>query len=106
MPNYFEPYNTVVHFISVEELKENHSKMPHGGFVLRSGKTSSETNQIAELSLKLESNPEITASVLVSYSRAFYKMRQQVTTGAITVLDEPISLLSTKSKSELLKEIL
>ena len=106
MPNYFEPYNTVVHFISEEELKEKHSGMPHGGFVLRSGKTSEGTNQIAEFSLKLDSNPEFTASVLVAYARAVYKMKQQGTTGAITVLDVPVSLLSTKTREELLKQTL
>ena len=106
MPNYFEPYNTTVHFISEQELKEKHARMPHGGFVLRSGKTSEGTNQIAEFSLKLDSNPEFTASVLVAYARAIYKMRKQGMTGAITVLDVPISLLSNKSKNELLKEIL
>ena len=106
MPNYFEPYNTVVHFISEEELKENHSGMPHGGFVLRSGKTSENTNQIAEFSLKLDSNPEFTASVLVAYSRAIYRMKKQGLSGALTVLDVPISLLSIKSRDELLKNIL
>jgi len=106
MPNYFEPYNTVVHFISEEELKEKHSGMPHGGFVLRSGKTSNGTNQIAEFSLKLDSNPEFTGSVLVAYARAIYKMRQQGLTGAITVLDVPVSLLSTKTRDELLKQTL
>lgn len=106
MPNYFEPYNTVVHFITEEELQANHSGMPHGGFVLRSGKTGNGTNQIAEFSLKLDSNPEFTASVLVTYSRAIYKMRKQGLTGAITVLDVPVSLLSTKTREELLKEIL
>lgn len=106
MPNYFEPYNTVVHFISEEELKQNHSGMPHGGFVLRSGKTSEGTNQIAEFSLKLDSNPEFTASVLIAYARAIYKMRKQGLTGAITILDVPISLLSTKTREELLKQTL
>lgn len=106
MPNYFEPYNTVVHFISEEELKENHACMPHGGFVLRSGKTNEGINQIAEFSLKLDSNPEFTASVLVAYARAIYKMRNQGITGAVTVLDVPVSLLSTKSREELLKETL
>ena len=106
MPNYFEPYNTVVHFISEEELKENHSGMPHGGFVLRSGKTSEGTNQIAEFSLKLDSNPEFTASVLITYARAIYKMRKQGITGAITVLDVPVSLLSNKTREELLKNVL
>lgn len=106
MPNYFKPYNTVVHFISEEELKKNHSTMPHGGFVLRSGKTSKDTNQIAEFSLKLDSNPQFTASVLVAYARAIYKMKNKGMTGAVTVLDVPISLLSTKSREELLKEII
>lgn len=106
MPNYFEPYNTVVHFITEEELKENHSGMPHGGFVLRSGKTSKDVTQIAEFSLNLDSNPEFTASVLVAYARAIYKMRNQGTTGAVTVLDVPVSFLSTKTQEELLKETL
>ena len=106
MPNYFEPYNTVVHFISEEELKENHNTMPHGGFVLRSGNTSENTNQIAEFSLKLDSNPEFTASVLVAYARAIYRMKNLGNTGAITVLDVPVSLLSSKNRDELLKEIL
>lgn len=106
MPNYFEPYNTVVHFISEEELKEKHNGMPHGGFVLRSGSTSEGTNQIAEFSLKLDSNPEFTASVLVAYARAIYRMKNQGLTGAITVLDVPVSLLSPKTRDELLTEIL
>lgn len=106
MPNYFEPYNTVVHFISEEELKEKHNGMPHGGFVLRSGSTSEKTNQVAEFSLKLDSNPEFTASVLVAYARAIYRMQNQGLTGAITVLDVPISLLSPKTRDELLKEVL
>lgn len=106
MPNYFEPYNTVVHFISEAELKENHFGMPHGGFVLRSGKTSENVNQVAEFSLKLDSNPEFTASVLVAYARAIAKMRKQGTTGAVTVLDVPIASLSNKSRDELLKNIL
>lgn len=106
MPNYFEPYNTVVHFISEEELKEKHSGMPHGGFVLRSGKTSNNTNQIAEFSLKLDSNPEFTASTLVAYSRAIYRMKKQGLSGALTVLDIPVSLLSPKTREELLKNTL
>ncbi|MCF0126279.1 MAG: diaminopimelate dehydrogenase [Clostridia bacterium] len=106
MPNYFEPYNTVVHFISEAELKENHLGMPHGGFVLRSGKTSKNTNQVAEFSLKLDSNPEFTASVLVAYARAIAKMHESGNTGAITVLDVPISMLTNKSRDELLKNIL
>ena len=106
MPNYFEPYNTVVNFISEQELKEKHSTMPHGGFVLRSGKTSQDTKQIAEFSLKLDSNPEFTASVLIAYARAVFRMKNEGSSGAITVLDVPISLLSTKTRDELLKYIL
>lgn len=105
MPNYFSDYNTVVHFVSEEELKEKHSKMSHGGFVLRSGKTSENINQIAEFSLHLDSNPEFTASTLVAYARAIYRLRKQGKTGAITVLDIPAALLSTKTHDELLKDI-
>lgn len=105
MPNYFSDYHTVVHFVSEEELKEKHSKMSHGGFVLRSGKTSSNTNQIAEFSLTLDSNPEFTASILVAYARAIYKMKKQGKTGAITVLDIPVALLSSKTYNEVLKDI-
>ena len=104
MPNYFEPYNTVVHFISEEELHKNHFGMPHGGFVLRSAQTSENVNQIAEFSLKLDSNPEFTASVLIAYARAIYRMRKDGKTGAVTVLDVPVSLLTTKTREELLKE--
>ncbi len=106
MPDYFAPYNTVVHFISEDEFQKNHTSMPHGGFVLRSGKTSKNTNQLAEFSLKLDSNPEFTASVLLAYARAIYKMKNLGTTGAISVLDVPISLLSSKTKEELLNKII
>ena len=106
MPNYFEPYNTVVHFISEEELLKNHSTMPHGGFVLRSGATSEGVNQIAEFSLKLDSNPEFTASVLVSYARGIYKLNKEGKTGAVTVLDVPVSYLLPKTKDEILKDLL
>lgn len=106
MPNYFEPYNTVVNFISEEELKEKHNTMPHGGFVLRSGKTSEGKKQIAEFSLKLDSNPEFTASVLVAYARAIARMKLKGMTGAVTVLDIPFSALSIKTREELLKEII
>ena len=106
MPHYFEPYNTTVHFISEQELKENHSGMPHGGFVLRSGTTSEGKTQIAEFSLKLDSNPEFTASVLIAYARAIHKMKNLGLTGAITVLDVPVGLLSNKTQEELLKNII
>lgn len=103
MPNYFEPYNTIVHFISEQEFDREHVGMPHGGFVLRSGKTSSNNKQIAEFSLNLDSNPEFTSSVLVAYARAVYKLSKEGKNGAVTVLDIPVSYLSTKTKEELLK---
>lgn len=106
MPNYFADYDTNVYFISEEELKENHSKMPHGGFVIRSGQTGEGNNQIVEFSLKLDSNPEFTASVLTAYARAAYKMNKEGQYGAKTVLDVPFGLLSPKSAAELRKELL
>lgn len=108
MPNYFSDYDTTVHFISEEELKRNHSKMPHGGFVIRSGKTGAEeeTNQVMEFSLKLESNPEYTASVLVAFARAAYRMAGEGSFGAKSVFDVPPAYLSAKSGEELRKELL
>ncbi|MHC1720569.1 MAG: diaminopimelate dehydrogenase [Clostridiaceae bacterium] len=108
MPNYFSDYDTVVHFISEEELKKNHSKMPHGGFVFRSGSTgdSSENRHIIEFSLKLDSNPEFTASILVAYARAAFRMNKEGNKGAKTVFDVPVSYLSPKSGSELRKNLL
>lgn len=108
MPNYFSDYNTTVHFITEEELKKNHNKMPHGGFVIRSGKTgiNDETNQIIEYSLKLESNPEFTSSVLVAYARALYRMSKQGETGAKTIFDIAPNMLSIKSNEELIKNLL
>lgn len=87
MPNYFADYDTIVHFISEEELKQNHSKMPHGGFVIRSGNTSNTNKQTIEYSLNLDSNPEFTGSVLLSYARAAYKLSQKGEKGAKTVFD-------------------
>ncbi|HEY4391949.1 MAG TPA: diaminopimelate dehydrogenase [Paenibacillus sp.] len=106
MPNYFADYDTIVHFISEEELKKNHSTMPHGGMVLRSGKTGENSTQIYEFSLKLDSNPEFTASVLVAYARAVYRLSQAGQTGARTVFDIPFGLMSPKSPEQLRKEIL
>ena len=108
MPNYFDEYDTTVHFISEEELKEKHSKMPHGGFVIRSGKTGlhHETNQIIEYSLNLESNPEFTSSILLSYARAVYRLSKQNEVGAKTVFDIAPALLSKHTKEELLKHML
>lgn len=96
MPNYFSDYDTTVHFISEKEFKEKHSNMPHGGIVLRSGKTDNENSQMIEYSLKLDSNPDFTGSVLVSYARAAYRLSNIAAIGAKTVLDIPPSYLSQK----------
>lgn len=106
MPNYFADYDTVVHFISEETLRAEHGAMPHGGNVIRSGVTGSGVTQIVEFSLKLDSNPEFTSSVLVAYARAVYRMAQEGQTGARTVFDVPLGLLSPKSPAELRKELL
>ena len=108
MPNYFADYDTIVHFVSEEELKSSHSKMPHGGFVFRSGKTGIDTvnNHIIEFSLKLDSNPEFTANVLVAYARAAARMNNEGSFGAKTVFDVPLSYLSKKSHAELIKGLL
>lgn len=101
MPNYFEPYDTTVHFISEEELKEKHSGIPHGGFVIRTGKTAGDKNHVIEYSLKLDSNPEFTSSVLVAYARAIYRFAQEGQTGCKTVFDIAPKYLSIKSNEEL-----
>jgi diaminopimelate dehydrogenase len=108
MANYFDEYDTTVNFITENELKEKHSKMPHGGFVIRSGKTglNSENNEIIEYSLKLDSNPEFTASVLIAYARAIYRLKEKGDFGCKTVFDIPPALLSRKTQEELLKEML
>ena len=103
MPNYFADYDTTVHFISEEELIKNHSKIPHGGFVLRSGKTgwNNENSHIIEYSLKLDSNPEFTSSVLVAYARAAYRLNKEGSYGCKTVFDIAPAYLSSKSGAEL-----
>ena len=107
MPNYFDEYNTTVHFISEEELKRDHSKMPHGGFVIRSGETGTDgSKHIIEYSLKLDSNPEFTASVLVCYARAAYRLAKAGETGAKTVFDIAPALLSMKTPEQLRAELL
>lgn len=106
MPNYFADYDTTVHFISEEELKEQHAGMPHGGFVIRSGESGTEDKQILEFSLKLESNPMFTSSVLVAYARAAFKLAEKGERGAKTVYDIPFGYLSPKSPAELRKELL
>lgn len=106
MPNYFDEYDTVVNFISEEEFNKEHRTMPHGGFVIRSGKTGAGNNEKIEFSLQLDSNPEFTSSVLTAYARAIYRMAKEGRKGAITVFDVAPSYLSTKSASELRKELL
>ena len=106
MPNYFSDYDTTVNFISEEVLQKEHGKMPHGGFVIRSGSTSAEHKQVVEYSLRLDSNPEFTASVLVAYARAAFRLNQQGQIGAKTAFDVAPGLLSIKSAAELRKELL
>lgn len=108
MPNYFSDYDTTVHFISEEELKREHSGIPHGGFVLRSGKTgwNGENSHLIEYSLKLDSNPEFTSSVLVAYARAAYKLSVEGVSGCKTVFDIAPAYLSAKSGEELRKSML
>ena len=106
MKNYFSDYNTKVNFITEEELKDKHSAMPHGGFVVRSGNTSANVKQRMEFSLELDSNPEFTGSILVAYARAVYKLFKEGKSGAYTVLDIPFSYLSPKSGEELRRELL
>lgn len=108
MPNYFADYDTTVHFISEEELRKNHSGIPHGGFVIRSGKTgwNEENTHIIEYSLKLDSNPEFTASVIVAYARACYKMSSEGQKGCKTVFDVAPSYLTTLSNEEIRKTML
>lgn len=106
MPDYFAPYQTEVHFIDETEFIKNHTSMPHGGRVLRSGKSGNGHLQNLEFSLALESNPEFTSSVLVAFARAVYKMKENGNSGAITAFDIPLGYLSPKSPEDLRKEIL
>ena len=101
MPNYFKDYETIVHFVSEQELKENHSRLSHGGFVLRSGNTAKDNSHLLELSLKLDSNPEFTGSVLTAYARAVARLSKQGQSGVVTVFDIPIKYLSPMSEEEL-----
>ena len=108
MPNYFADYDTTVHFISEEELKKNHSGIPHGGFVLRCGKTgwNEENTHIIEYSLKLDSNPEFTSSVIVAYARAAYRLASEGAKGCKTVFDIAPAYLSAQSGEELRAHLL
>ncbi len=106
MPNYFADYDTVVHFISMEEMKQNHNTLPHGGNVLRSGVTGDGNHHTIEYSLKLDSNPEFTASVLVAYARAAVRMQKEGQIGCKTVFDVPPAYLSPLSGEELRAHLL
>lgn len=106
MPNYFADYDTTVHFIDESEFVKNHTTMPHGGFVIRSGTSSQEHKQLIEFSLKLESNPYFTSSILVAYARAAHRFAQKGQFGAFSVLDIPFSAISPKNPEELRKDYL
>ena len=108
MPNYFADYDTTVHFISEEELKANHSGIPHGGFVIRTGKTgwNLENNHVIEYSLKLDSNPEFTSSVLVAYARAAYRLNKEGVSGCKTVFDIAPAYLTSMSGEEIRAHLL
>lgn len=108
LPNYFADYDTTVNFITEDELKANHSGIPHGGFVIRCGKTglNGENNHIIEYSLKLDSNPEFTASVLIAYARAAHRLNKEGQCGCKTVLDIPPAYLCKQSGEELRKTLL
>ena len=103
MPNYFDEYDTTVHFISEEEMKRDHAGLPHGGFVIRTGKTGwdDEHNHVIEYSLKLDSNPEFTSSVIAAYARAVYRLNKEGQTGCKTVFDIAPVYLSAQSAEEL-----
>lgn len=106
MPNYFADYETIVHFVSAEELRDQHAGMPHGGFVIRTGQTGAGTKQRIEFSLALESNPEFTGSVLVAFARAVARLSREGQTGARSVLDIPPAYLSPKPGNQLRAELL
>ncbi len=106
MPNYFADYDTTVTFITQEELNRDHAGIPHGGFVIRTGKTGADTKQMIEYKLTLGSNPEFTSSVIVAYARAAYKMAQEGMSGAKTVFDVAPAYLSPLSNEELRKHLL
>lgn len=108
MPNYFSDYDTTVHFITEEEMKRDHGRLPHGGFVIRSGKTgwNLENSHVIEYSLKLDSNPEFTSSVIAACARAAYRMGLEGQSGCKTILDIPPAYMSAKSGEQLRKELL
>lgn len=106
MPNYFADYDTTVHFISEEELKREHAKLAHGGVVIRSGKTTEANSELLQLSLKLDSNPEFTGSVLTAYARAIARLAKKGETGVKTVFDIPLKYLYPLDPDEAFKSLL
>lgn len=106
MPAYFADYDTVVNFISLEELKAKHGKMPHGGTVLAHGLTGGYSKQFMKFVIELENNPEFTASVIIAYARAVVKMRKEGKVGAVTVYDVPLSYLSAEDNQSLRRRLL
>lgn len=106
MPDYFEGYRTSVTFITEEEYNEKHTDMPHGGRVIRQGHTSDDAMSVIDFSLALESNPEFTAAVNIAYARAAYKLAKEKEYGARTVLDIPPHYLSSKTREELIRDLL
>jgi diaminopimelate dehydrogenase len=106
MPNYFDEYDTEVNFISQKDLDENHSGMPHGGHVIRTGQSGNGSKQRMEFVLELESNPEFTSSILLAYARAVKRMNDKGQTGCLTVFDVSLAMLSAKSNATLRKELL
>ena len=106
MPHYFVGYETKVTFVSEEEFAANHSRIPHGGFVFRTGQTSPGVNHVLEFALKLDSNPEFTASVLTAYGRAAFRLAHHTFAGASTVFDIPFGWLSPKKPEQLRQELL
>ena len=106
MPNYFADYNTTVHFITAEEMQANHSRLPHGGMVIRSGVTGSGNKHVVEYSLKLDSNAEFTASVLVACARAVYRLHKEGVTGCKTVFDVPPVYFSAEDREKIIADLL
>ena len=106
MPDYFADYDTTVTFVDADELARDHAGMPHGGFVIRAAETSAGTRQVVEYSLRLESNPELTAAVLVASARAVARLQARGEAGAVTLLDVPPALLSPRSAADLRRDLL
>lgn len=106
MPDYFADYDTFVHFIGEDEFNKNHTALPHGGFVVRGGETESGVKHLLEFSIRLDSNPQFTASVMLAYARAVYRLNKEGKTGCLTVFDVPFSYLSPLDRDELIKTLL